>query len=838
MTRTVLMTALSTAALLAGVLGWGSVAPLAAATVELVVAEPGGFPVSGRRVRLDPHAPDFPLSARRWRPGEGGQILDSDGRAVFEGVSPGDYEVVIDLEETSWIPPRENPLRPLPVFAVPAGEEVLPIQLEVFRGVPVHLLLDLPEPVSGFQARVRHLASGVEMRMPLRGDSQETTWLLPPGVWEVEVMPIQGFILVGVLVDRQEWMGASVVLDLLTDDLPPDLMFSFAAGAEIEGTVSATSLEWPVVTMRATLLDPGPWHAAALARGVEIPRRVDASLDRERRYRMYLPEGRWRVRPVGERLLGSTPEHLERRLAAGDVLLADFTVEMEPEGDRIRPLRARVFWRDRRRLDQALGAVFDDGVGPGEGAPLWTGRSRGEVLEAPGLPAGRYRLVAGHLDSLEGRLVVEHDPEQRPDRAAREMPELELPLGGAVGLVARDGAGARMAGVELGVERLDELPELLLTASEFLAAKRRRTLVSDLGGSGRATGFYGGRHRFEARVGGERRATGIVEVRASGGAWQRSLELDLAESGEVEIEARERPGSRLAARIDCGDDWKLPETVSVRLLDGGAPADEDPVLALEDQPLLGRRRDELVIGPLEAGSYLLGLRPEGFDRWTWAYGAATPAQAEGLLVEAGDRDSRRAVDLGELFVECGPAVDLLPRVATGAPFPSLWDVRMSARALSRATGEALKALALKRLEKRLELRDMPRGEQILEIRLEHSWFLPDPELTWRIPIELERGMYREIPIELEALGGAIAVRGLGAAGQGAAAAVRAVNGEATSAVVPARDGQALIPSLAPGTWRVELCPEAGCATQRPLREVEVVSGQTVVFDAGAFEITQ
>ena len=817
-------------ALMMVALAGSSAEPLAAATVKLLVVDHGGTPISGRRVRLESMAPAFPFSRRvgygAW---QGGKTLASDGRATFEDVPSGPYKVAIDLRETRWIPPEANPLRPAPVFTVSPGDGELQIQVEVFRGVPVHLFLDLPVNVPGFQARMRHPASGAELALPLHGDGQETTHLLPRGIWEVEVIPIQGFLLVGVSVDRQDWMGATVVLDLVTEDLPPDLVFSFTAEVEIEGTVIEINKEQPAVVLRATLLEPGPWHAAALARGIEIPRQVHASLDRHDRYHLYLPEGHWRVEPVGDRLLKSTPEHVEGRLGPGEALRADFAVEIESAGDRSRALQARVSIRERRRVGRVFGAVFDEGASPGAGAPRWSGRSRYDMLAAYGLPAGRYQVVAGHVDTLEERIVVEHDPERAPEK----MPELVLPLGGAVKMMARSIEGKRLGGIRLVVERLDELPELLLAAPAFLAAKKERTIASDLAGGGRATGFYGGLHRLEARLGGEQETMGIVEVRVPRGRWQPFLELELEESDEVEIEARERPAARLEAGLDCSDNWKLPETVSVGLLDGSALADDDPILALERHVLLGRRHDKLVVGPLEADTYLLGLRPEGFDRWSWVHGASTPEGAQAVLIETGDRDARRAVDLGLVLLECGPAVDLLPRVATGAQFPPLWDIRMFARSVSQATEQGLKRLDLKRRRQRLELRDMPRGEQILEIRLEHPWFLPTPELAWDIPMELERGMYREAEIEVEALGGAIELRGLGAAAHRANAAVRAVRGKLSSYGVGVRDGRALIPSLVPGTWRVELCAETGCARPLFLGEVEVVMGQTFILDVGS-----
>jgi len=818
--RAVMIPGLMMAALLAG---WSE--PLVAADVRLQVVDHEGSPISGRRVRLEPADPTSIFSQGRSRHAAW-KLLGSDGRVAFEGVSPGSYKVTIDLRGTHWISLDANPLRPPPVFTISPDDGDLQLEVEVFQGVPVHLFLDLRVNVRGFQARVRHPATGAEMILPLHGDGQETTHLLPRGIWEVDVIPIQGFLLVGVLVNRQAWLGTTVVLDLVTEDVPSDLVFSFSAQVEIEGTVTAINRQPAAVELRATMLEAGPWYAAALARGGWIMSQLHTSLDQNDRYHLYLPEGRWRVEPVGKRLLLSTPENMERLLAPGDVLRADFAVEIEPADQRSTALRAEVELQDRLKAEGALGAVFDEGASPGQGKPWWLGQVQGGLLEAYGLPAGRYQVVAGHVDTLEERIVVEHDPE----RVAEKLPELVLPSGAAVKMVARSLAGKRLEGIQLLIERLDGLPDLLLKESGFLAAKKGRTITSDLAGGGRATGFYGGLHRFEARGGGEQRTTGIVEVRAQGRPWQPFLEIGLKETEEMEIEVRERPAARLEASLDCSDEWNLPETVSVLLLDSWTLNNEEPLLALEGHVLAGRRHDKLVIGPLDAGRYVLGLRPESFERWTWAYGATKPEEAEAVVVETGARDARQAIDLGPVLVECGPAVDLLPRVTTGAPFPPLRDIRMFARSVSQATEEGLMALEIKQRKKRFEVRAMPRGEQILEIHFEHPWFLPTPKLVWEIPIELERGMYHEVEIEVEALGGAIDLRGLDVLANGADAAVRAVGGEFFSETVKVRDGRALLPSLVPGVWRVELCAAADCAVPVTLQEVEVQMGQTFLLD--------
>lgn len=822
--------------ILAGVLTWVSFAwvfsvtsAAQAATVELTVRQDDGRPLVGREAQLrlerrslerNDRSRYWQLQARlgRW------MTLNSAGQIRLEGILPGTYTVELDLRDTRWIPPDKNPLRPSPTFTVTDRDEVLAIEVEVFRGVPVQIALDLPVDVEGFEARLQHPASGAVKTVRLWGDGRPVQFLLPRGIWQVEVIPQQGFLLVEILKDRQDWVGTQVVLDLISEDLRQDLVFAFSASVEVEGSLVELNRYPLAVHIQATLLEPGPWHGAALARGVQIPQQVEAYLRIDGTYHMWLPEGRWQIEPVGERLISSTPANVVRSLSAGDFLRADFTVELEPpEEIKGSFLRARVVFPRRHGHEDAVGegavgAVFDGGTTPeSPGTPLWTGRAEYGTLAAPNMPPGEYLVVAGHEDALETRRTVTHDPED----PTIEVAELVLEEGVSVNLRAQNVESKRLGGLELRVERLDELPPLLLRDSAFIEAKKRRVIRSDLAGNGRATGFYAGRYRFIAQMPGERQAMGITEVRA-GGAWKPYLEIDVGAAEHLEIEARERPAARITARLDCSDDWGLPETTAVRLLDTYV-LDEDPIVDLESLILSGRRNDRLVIGPLEADTVVVGLRPEGFARWSWVYGAETPDKAEGVLIESADRDARRAIDLGPLLIECGPAVDLWPKVASGAPFPSLRDLRMSARSISQATEQGLTVLDLKRRKGRLEVRGMPRGEQVLEVTLEHPWFLPSSELTWELPFELERGMYHQVTIEVEALGGAIDLRGFD---EGGRRFVRAVGGEWASELVPLLQERAVIPSLVPGLWRVELCLTVDCQAPRDLGTVEVRIAET------------
>lgn len=825
-----------------------TVEPVAAASVQLTVLGDDGS-LGGRPVRIVPRY-GIPRAEKTptwmlWQP------LSLSGTVRFDGLPLGTYTVELRVANSGWVPLAQNPLRPPPTFTVRNPTETVQLQVEVMRGMPVRLYLDLPVNVDGFQARFRHRATGATVSAPLYGDGRETVRLLPRGVWEVEVLPRQGFLLTQILVDRQDWLGSVVVLDLLERDLPPDITFSFVAPVKVEGSVSAANAPRPAgVQVQATLLEAGPWLAAAQAREARIPWQVIAGLDPNDDYELWLPTGTWRLEPVGDRIASSDPEGVERALADNDFLRADFVVEMElgdAPDDQV-PLRVRVVdkvaeaERQRRtvelehpfrgRLRRSVGPRLlhpVDAVALDEGeSRRWQGRSEEPLIVIPDLEAGTYTVVAGHEDSLEGQVTVSYDPSETPE----SLPVIELEPGASVELLATNVDNKRVADAELKIERLDELPELWLSTPAFLDSKRGRILRTDLSGRATAAGFYGGQYRFEPRLARRGSRSSIVELRATDGGsrWAPSLEMELEESGTVEIQIRERPAAQLEATLECSDAWRLPETLSVRLLDGWRLDSVEPIVQDDALQLLGRRRDLLRLGPLDTGTYVVGLRPEGFDRWTWVYGASTPEDAEGITIEEGDRDTRRTLELGPLQVECGPAVDLLPRVASNrggeAPsFPELREVRMTARTVSEATEKGLKDLDLKPVDGRIEMRGMVRGEQVLEITLEHPWFLPAPELLWEVPMELEKGMYRQLELTVDALGGALDLRDL----PPTIHAVRASRDGQEPIIVGTHEGRAFVPSLVPGTWSLALCNDTECTSTQPAGDVTVGSGETVRY---------
>lgn len=247
----------------------------------------------------------------------------------------------------------------------------------------------------------------------------------------------------------------------------------------------------------------------------------------------------------------------------------------------------------------------------------------------------------------------------------------------------------------------------------------------------------------------------------------------------------------------------------------------EPVLSLSDIVLTGRSRDTLAIGPLEQGVYAVEVRPAGFDRWTWAFNTNDPTEATPIQVTVEAHSAPGTIDLGLFEIECGPAIDLQPEVATGDDFPDLAAVDVEVRVLDlEVDQEIAKRPTVLRQGRQILLRGLPRGEWRLELTLKHPHLLPESALEWLLPMNLERGQWREIIPEAEALGGAIRVLGQGTS--------LVLNGPLPEPRQATFEGdQAELPSLPPGSYRLELHGESeGTEPLRVWPEVEVRRGAT------------
>ncbi len=846
-------------------------APAPAGTVEVTVRDSDGRPLEHRHLRIRPLPVAGEAEGSSYRHRGRPRPTGADGRMTFEGVGKGTWAVDLFVSETEpYVRPADNPFTPPPRVTLLEEGEQHTLDIVLWRGVRVTAGLELPDDDSrGFRVVFSHPGSGMVRTSIFRG-MLSIDRVLPPGVWDVTVEPKPGYLLVAFDRDRVPLPGHSARLDLLHEPAATFLTWTYVTPAAIEGTAFTDTGRVAPVEIVARLIEPGPWHPAVVERGGSIFDRLTANPDPiHGTYHMVVPDGRWQVQPEAPGLLASEPETVDLTLVPGQSGRADFIVRMEPGKDR-RRFVVEVENERGVKLRQAVVEVVDL-TEPAE--PIrWGATGDYGRVSLDGLDAGSYRLIAGHANYLEGRLELpDYDPkgpEVRPSYTVR------LPDGAEIRLRALDPADEPLAGVELTVERAGEDPATELKSADVADSKRVRTAITDQSGRTSLRGYYPGTFGAHAKLRGERGSRGLIqlgraggeptEYRAGGGRPQREFKLEIEGTETVELEGRMLPAASLSASLLCSDGWDLPDTVAVRVWDAYDgqreldPRDFDPDADAEDGLgiafaadgliLGGRTRDALTVGPFEQGVYYLALKPQDFDRWTWAFEADDGAGASKLQVNVGgDFGAGGAggavlgdVDLGLLAVECAPAVDLLPAVAAGVPpeaetgghdtvpvgFPDVREVAVEARFFDlEADKPAGGRLSIIRRDGRIRLRNCPGGRLRLDFSLSHPHLLPEPTLSWQVEIELERGAYRQIVPEVEALGGSIVIPGAGGS-----ATLHGDDGVRRDVVFEA--GTAEFVSLVPGRYRLEVAAdgEPGDASMRVWRDLEVRAGETLRLD--------
>ena len=835
--------------------------PAGAGTVEVMVRDSDGRALEHRHLRIRPLPAAGEAHGSTFRRPSRPRPTDADGRTTFEGVDKGAWAIDVFVSRNEpFVRPSDNPFTPAPRVTLLEDDEHQTLEIILWRGVPVTAVLELPDDdAKDFRVVFRHPGSGLVRTSAFPRGKISIDRVLPPGVWDVTVEPRPGYLLVAFDRDRVPLPGHGTRLDLLNEPAATFLTWTYVTPAEIEGTALTDDGRVAPVEIVARLTVPGPWHPAAVERGGSIFDRVTTNPDPiHGTYRMVVPDGRWQVQPEAPNLVASEPEAVDLTLVPGQNGRADFVVRTESqEGER--QFVVEVENERGVKLRQAAVEIYSL-TDLSEPVRSGTTDNYGSV-SLDGLDAGSYRVIAGHADYLEGRLdLPEYDPKNPEVRA---FCTVRLPDGGEVRLRAFDPADEPLAGVELTVERAGEDPDTELKSTDIAKAKHTRTVVTDRSGRASLLGFYPGSYRARAKLKGEHGSRGLIVLGRVGGAkLERDGELGIDGAETVELEGRMLPAASLSASLLCSDGWDLPDTVAVRVFDAYDgereldPRDFEPDTVTGDDPgiafanagliLAGRTRDALSVGPFEQGVYYLALKPQDFDRWTWAFEAHEAAGASKLQIDVtdsglGTEGALGNIDLGLFAVECAPAIDLLPAVAGAvlpessgslaveggeegvAPavtFPDIREVEVDARFFDLDTDQQVgRRLSILRRDGKIQLRNCPGGRLRLDFTLSHPHFLPEPSLTWQVEMELERGMYRQIVTEVEALGGAIVI-----AGAGGSATLRGANDLRRHARFEA--GEVLFPSLVPGRYEVEVSG-IDDETERAWRDLEVRAGETL-----------
>lgn len=796
--------------------------PLRAGTIDVVVRAPHGQPWRGLAILLHPPGDGAARPVDRLgRPRVYQGVTDRGGLARFLDLPPGTYTVTpLDLPSTI-VPPADHPLDPAPEVTLLDENDHLGVEVRLHDGEPVSVRLEAPVGCRGFLATFRHPETGFERHVPFAQEAPAITRLLPPGDWEIEVAPPPGQLLTSLEADGKSFDGRIAAVEVERGEVPIWATFTYEAGATLEGEVVALDGPPERVTVFAFLVEPGPWLDDAVRRGGSRYEELRLPVGPDGRFSTRLPEGTWRVVPAAEGLLAAEPEAFDLEIGFGEIARADFEVELEPVPEETLLVRVRNHLGERIE-----GAAVELRLFVEPEVLLRSGTTEPEGARLPVVPEGDYILVAGHPEYLEARRELFTF---RP--ADVRQVDITLEPGAALRLQAFDLEKHPARGVVWTVERLGAPLALLLANAEFRTAKNEREVTTDDVGRARLTGFYPGAYRVEAALPNRgRRLGGLFHVGLPRERLERRLRVDLEADEERLLLARQRPAAHLLLRLVCDDALPVPETATAFAVDLDAPvtsaeeALDDAELVREDASLEGRRGDVLRLGPLPQGVFRMAVRPTGFDRFTWAFGEATPAEASSVPIDIDEDHGDELLDLGELELACAPAVDLVPKPPADVPGPAVDDVAVTVRLLDRNEDVVLAVPDVLHLADRYALRALPPGTVRLDAVLHHPHFLPLPDLHWQLALDLRRGGHTSVVLPIEAIGGAIEIRGEGEL-------VRLVDAEGTVRQEMMGEDGVLVPSVRPGVYDVDLCADTTCTPPRTRFEgVTVTAGETLQLE--------
>jgi len=781
--------------------------PCGAGSVAVIVRDTTGSPVAGERLTLHPplepgEMPWFQRIRERSVSGSTGR----DGRALFEGLVPGQYTVSFPaLSNPRLVAPEHNPYTAVPVVTVLEGEGLVALEIALETGTTVVCRMEADSSVPVFATVWLREIDHEFRRIERIGNVDDEDYVLVPGRWEVILEPPPGFLLRDVEVDGRKVEGHRAMLELEPSGPTSFVTWRLAPPtAELKGSVRFVGPR-AGVEIHARLLEPGPW-IEGLRAGSEPDVAVAAVGPRTSKYSVMVQDGRWELQAVGDRIVSTTPESAVVFLAPGGVESVDFVVETEGSGSEL-----VVGVLDPRGKDVAGATVEVRALNdaPPDAEPLYRTQTVGSgTAYIPDLPAGDLVVAAGHPNYLDAEIEVrDFDPEGDPRKV-----EVQLRMGATLHVTAADSDDRPVPGVRLELARADGGPQTKISDSELLATILRKQESTDATGHAWFRGIWPGPYRLSGRLEGSGSTTGFVRILDQDRPLEE-MEIELADAEEREIRVRVLPAASFTARLHCVRGQPLPGKASIAVVPESTDLEtldaaewmEEAALLLEDAPLSDEKRDVLAAGPLEEGAYRLAVRPSGHDRWTWALG--TERASEGAILQGAPGDS---ADLGAVPVDCGPAIAIRLGAPGKGPVPSLslvhprYDTFSIGGVVRNDAGEHTVAHAVvDAYAERLVVRDLPEGAGVLQIRLRHPYFLPSPWITIPVEAMLERGRTFEVQHMLSAVGGALLVIH-------PAAAVRISGAAVEPRVVELLDGRVEVPSLPAGLYRVDLCSDAAC----------------------------
>lgn len=802
--------------------------PAEAATVEVLVRERKAGPIMDQPVVLLPIA--APGEMPSWDRRAMAAVTRANGKAVFESVAIGRYTVSLEgrIAPPGLIHPSANPLAPPPQITIAAQGDKISVEIELWRGslLSSEVIMDRPNIPRDAKLLLRSLDGqpDVDLALDVLGRVDQ---LLLPGRYEMELVIPPGYLLVGVVWNGESLPGHVVRFDVREDPRKQSVSWYVSAPCLITGKVSDPLGRCPVRVV-ARLVEPGPWIQPALQRGGSdfqvVPHQEWVENDRCV-YRLWLPDGRWTVQPLGENLVSSEPESADVAIAPGETRTLDFQLQTK-DGDGGAPLIVAVESpAGRRLLPGSIVEIWPPEAEKKTGEPLRSGKTEGYegTVRFYGLSAGDYLAVAGREEFLEGTARVEsYDPKaDKPKRVTVTLRE-----GAKLHAHALDDKDRPVQSVELSYTRLSPLPEMVLANEAVARRKQLGSALTDVTGHLEIPGLYAGEYRLEARMTGEESATRFVVFRQRQAKHTPSIEVHLTEGERSDADLLVLPAASLSGGLVCSDRGTMPAKVGFRVFPAESPveglwSDKDlrsgAAIASDDVVLRGAQADRFHLGPLSPGAYRLAARPDGQHYWSWAANELVPDRTTVFpILEAA------TVDTGVVVIECGPLVVALPEIKSKEPLPDLrlGVTRASMRPAGQEKSKRSVSVEVEAHADRVFVRRLQEGKFQMALTLEHPYLVPPSISVPEQTLDLMRGNVAEIHVTFDQVGGMVEVLGDGRA-------ARLTPKEGDPVVRPIADGKANFPGTIPGICRVEVCGDSDCAAVTATFDpVTVLAGRT------------
>ena len=820
------------------VLKLGALAVLAcgrvlAGTVEVTVEERGAGPVTGQNVALYPVTPEIQadrLFFLNTRPA-GSCTTGLSGKCQIGELKVGVYvPFLLGIADPNLSAPLGPPMVAYGTVTISKPSTTASLRIGLQRGVRIQFRVVSEKAPIPSRSRVELTSdSGETTAVPLDSAGRARI-TLGSGRWTAHLAGPPGGRVVAVELDAEQLTTLDVPIELRAPGSDRFVTWVLNAPCVVRGKITSTRTP-PGVEVGAMLVTPGPWADSPLCGATDCAGTPLASLDPNGNFTLQVPSGTWRIAPIGESLLESTPPAIDVTCGEGEFARADFNVR-ERGGDRSKAvLVAQVLGPDRAPLPDVSVEAWPPTGNRDASAPVATASTgpHFEPARFTSLPAGNY-LIRARKPGYRAAVVTvsDVDPEAREPRHVT----IQLDKGATIDALVTDTKGVPQRGVGLEVtpndpEGGDQDPAArLAAATEVISVPPSNDQTGHILVTGLAAGTYTVRPVPSGSV-----ASGVVAtIAAADEPSAKELVVRLEEHDVKEVFVRVLPAASLVGRPVCADGGLFPRQFEACVL-GLPPGDEDelsretcakPVIAPGFLALSGDRNDAVGVGPLSPGSYRLGLRPRGYAQWTWALG--TPDGGQAAVVQV---NGTEAVDLGTIPMLCGPAIELRPRVASHDPPPDLTLAGIDA-GLSRkdANGKLeRRPLHADKTRERVAFRELPEGEWTLDVAIAHPHVLPAGPVHLSVPVKLERGGLVRAVVEIAAVGGAVLVE----APTGAAR----ISGSGIAArVVLAADGRITVDGIAPSDYLVELCDDPSCArVVRRWEGVRVVRGRTTVLAA-------